>query len=101
MESPEECRKCGSELDAPDWAPDCGNCEPYTAIIAVKGTINNRTVAGIDTITVHVTDPTNAPTKARTQFRQNPPYNTDISVNKDRFPDGEYLDNWGYPSVFS
>lgn len=68
----------------------------YRVIIAVDGSIDGKSVSGVTSRTVAAEDKRSAKRKAEREFRENPDYNTDISVNKNRFPDGEYLDNWGY-----
>lgn len=72
----------------------------YTVIIEVDGSIDHNgseiRVSGVKGRRIMAGDETEAESKGLSQFRESPDYNTDISVNKQKFPDGRYLDDWGY-----
>lgn len=105
-----ECNECGNQQSKLYESDEymCDQCNEYTehdevnrlgryrVVIAVNGTINNSSISGVTSRTVTAEDKQSAEHKAVSDFKEDPDYNTDISVNKIRFPDGEYLDNWSY-----
>lgn len=103
------CDECGEEQVKEEAGESfCSGCLEVTdkelqkklcvfrVIIAVDGYIDEKQVSGVTSREVTAVNRDKAKRKALQEFRDNPDYNTDISVNKDRFPEGEYLDNWGY-----
>lgn len=76
--------------------------ESYTVIIEVQGSIEHNgqsvNVSGVTGRQSYASSKDKAKRKAIKAFRNNPDYNTDISVDKSKFPDGRYLDDWGYRS---
>lgn len=112
-----ECAECGS-VKVRSQKQDtifCNNCletndcdvknkvQEYTVVIEVDGKIdhNGRTihVSGVTGRKAYGQTEDIAKQKAIEDFRNNPDYNTDISVNKNKFPSGRYLDDWEYNST--
>lgn len=92
----------------------CSNChdtkscsvvrelKEYTVIIEVDGSIDHKgstvRVSGVTGKRILAENEGEAESEGLVAFKENPDYNTDISVNKQKFPDGRYLDDWGYDS---
>lgn len=96
MDIPETCDSCGDDLAEPNWEARCNECESYTVVIAVKGTLDGSMIPGVYGQSVVAKSPDHAMAKGVDEFKANPVYNTDISVDKTLWPDGRYLDDWGY-----
>lgn len=104
------CKECGEEdlKTNPDQKSYCSVCGGMTekevkeevykfrVVLVVDGSIEGKKVSGVTSRKVAAASQDEARRKAQKKFKDNPDYNTDISVNKRRFPDGEYLDNWSY-----
>jgi hypothetical protein len=71
----------------------------YRVVIEVDGEINdcgqNISVSGI-TSRLTVSKTKDDARNILSDFKKNPDYNTDFSVNKKKFPSGRYIDDWGY-----
>jgi hypothetical protein len=79
---------------------ECVHC--YTVIIEVDGEIKHNgekiQVSGVTGRKAYGKSEEKAKRKAVEDFKKNPDYNTDISVNSSNFPNDRYLDDWGYKS---
>lgn len=92
------CRDCKEKVEASEHE----KMTLYKIIIEVDGSINHKgrtiNVSGVTGREAVGNTESEAKKEAVKEFKENPGYNTDISVNKSKFPDGRYLDDWGYKS---
>jgi hypothetical protein len=72
----------------------------YHVIIEVQGSIRHKeqdiSVSGVTSRTQFAETKRDAERQGLKAFKDEPDYNTDISVDKDKMPSGRYLDDWSY-----